>query len=102
VVTALASSNSFVNYLCQSTEIAEHYEYKDHYDFGSIEIKDWISDCQKYKINQIVTTEKDAVKLLNFQELFEEHFIELVVIPIKMKFEKEDELGLKKLVDSIL
>ena len=53
------------------------------------------SNIEKCKF--IATTEKDAVKLRNFNSLFEENGINCLVFPLKMEIVKGKELLLEKI-----
>lgn len=102
LLTALANSKSFVSYFEKNHEFIDHYKFSDHSQYSEVDVTDWLSDCNSYKISQLITTEKDAVKLIQYQDLFEEYSVELIVIPIEMQFDKSDEKILKKIIDSAL
>jgi tetraacyldisaccharide 4'-kinase len=102
VVTALANSKPFLDFLKGNNHIVCHNKFKDHYQFSIENVNKWIEYMGEYEFTQIVTTEKDAVKLGKFQDLFEKENIELIVIPIQMHFEEADEIILRKIIDKAL
>lgn len=102
LLTALANSTSVIQYMEKESKVIDHFKYKDHHQYDDVNVSDWISDCISYTVNQIVTTEKDAIKLIQFKDLFEENAIELIVIPIQMQFEVKDEMVLKKIIDKTI
>lgn len=102
LLTALANSKSFVRYFEKNHEFMGRFHYGDHHIFKESELIHTLNCCVGNGVNQLTTTEKDAVKLNQFQNLFEEYSVELIVIPIQMKFEKEDEKILKHLILSLI
>ncbi len=85
-VSAIANSSRFENSLRNAgVSIIKHFAFPDHYHY---EIKDLqrmkeqgLTDFSPY----MITTEKDAVKLMKFKDFFEENDIKCVVLPISMK-----------------
>ncbi len=92
VVSGLASNKSLLAYLNSQCASVHALSYSDHqnYNLQKVEeIKEAYRNMPDPKM--IVTTEKDAVKLIDNKEAFEN--IPLYVLPIKTKilFDQEDE-----------
>ncbi len=76
------------------------YFYKDHFNYGSNELKDWLKAVEKLLEKQqsyvIMTTEKDWVKI---KELAHPAFfkkLKIGILPVKMVFEDETFINLIK------
>jgi tetraacyldisaccharide 4'-kinase len=73
--------------------IIENVEFDDHHYYKISDIEYIINKCKNAKIGTLATTEKDAVKLKEFGNVFAENNINVLVFPIFMKIEQgEDEL----------
>ena len=68
LVTGIANSNPILDYLNDLSINYKHLRFSDHHNFKSIDIKKIISNYQKSN-DFILTTEKDAQKLKEFNEL---------------------------------
>ena len=88
LVTAIASSSEFKNYIKTKSEIYRHFEFRDHHNFKLNEIKNIIScfNMIDSKEKLILTTEKDATRLA----IFEEYFVGIPIayIPVEIKFHR--------------
>lgn len=62
LVTGIASSLSFVQYLCEQGSIKKHFAFADHHNFSQHDI-DHIEKYASEHNHIIITTEKDAVRL---------------------------------------
>lgn len=89
-VSALANSTPFVAEVSRTTKLRKHYEYKDHTAFSKTDVLDWMRYCKETNISQMVVTEKDAVRLDLYRPCFEEAKIQLLILPMKIKFSEED------------
>jgi tetraacyldisaccharide 4'-kinase len=83
----IANDAPFVNYLQQTCTLLKHVSYKDHHSFSTndIETLQELIDKHTHLNPVIVTTHKDAMRLLNMYT----HFItknDLVYLPTKMYF----------------
>ena len=79
VVTGIVNSKVLIKYLEDKRLIVSHTEFSDHYNYRDI-------DLLKFKDEIIITTEKDYVKLKNF------NLKNLYYIPIKMEVFGKDDL----------
>ena len=91
-IAAIANPRLFYDRIGLSASIIKNKEYRDHYLFIENDVKDWIQYCSTKQIQQIVTTEKDAVKLLIYKDLFIKQNLELVVLPIEPYFGNNDKV----------
>lgn len=81
VVTGIAKSQTFINYLSQKGTITKHFEFGDHYQFTH-------DDVRKFKEhnNVIITTEKDAMRLQQWSTE-----LDIVYVPIETVFFDDQE-----------
>ncbi|WP_316816232.1 tetraacyldisaccharide 4'-kinase [Pedobacter nyackensis] len=92
LLTGIANPLPLLNHLKNYTTDIEHHDYPDHHQFSKSNIENLIkafnSDVRKEKI--IITTEKDAQRLLDVT--FKELLLNLPVfyLPIKIDLQKED------------
>ena len=96
LVTGIADTHSLIEYLVSSNTRFTHITFKDHHDYNEKDIRKII---QHFEINQttkrlILTTEKDAVKLLEFESLLKD--LPIYYLPINIKF--QEEVKFKKLI----
>ena len=68
LITGIANSNPILDYLKNLNINFRHLEFSDHYKYESKDIKKIIKTYQKSN-DFILTTEKDAQKLKEFNEL---------------------------------
>ena len=79
VVTGIVNAKVLIKYLEDKGLIVSHSEFSDHYNYRDI-------DLIKFKDEIIITTEKDYVKLKNF------NLKNLYYIPIKIELFGQDDL----------
>ena len=89
----IAQPNSFWDLLRSlGADLQIMKSFQDHYVYERDDILHVLDLCREKKIDTLVTTDKDAVKLKKFQELFRNEF---AVFSLKMKIQittGEDEL----------
>jgi len=91
LLTGIANAEHFSNYISKTHLVAKHFEYPDHHGFTASEL-----DRLNVKLSEndypIITTEKDMVRLLAFQdhELFKQHA--LFYLPISLAFDNTQTL----------
>jgi tetraacyldisaccharide 4'-kinase len=95
-LVGIASPNRFLDTLPYN--IVGLLKYSDHHYYTTKDITKIINKCKQNECKVIVTTEKDAVKLFSYEEIFMQHNIEVIVFPIVIEIKKEDEDILKKLL----
>jgi len=98
-LTGIANPNRFINTLNYDTIYP--VKYPDHHYYTDKNITKIINKAKQNNCETVVTTEKDAVKLIKFKEIFEKNNIKIIVFPIEIKITKEDENKLKKILEKI-
>lgn len=96
-IAAIANPSLFYDHM--TTNLFQIIEYKDHYKFREFDVVEWFKFCKANQILQIIVTEKDAVKLLLFKDLFIKQNIELIVLPIEIYFEYNKEIEILNKLD---
>jgi tetraacyldisaccharide 4'-kinase len=87
VITGIAHPKPFIRYISENNNILEHIAYPDHYAFKSSDIAQWRNELIGIENAAIITTEKDAVRLLSFKK--ELVGINVYYLPVKMEFLNE-------------
>jgi tetraacyldisaccharide 4'-kinase len=92
LLTGIANPAPLIEHLKQYTENIFHHDYPDHHRFSKQNIQQLVNAFQNGSIKEkiIVTTEKDAQRLLDVT--FKELLVNLPVfyLPIKIELQKED------------
>jgi tetraacyldisaccharide 4'-kinase len=70
--------------------VARRY-FRDHHFYTAQDVESLISDCKKNHLHSIVTTEKDAVKLMSFAVVFARQDIDVFVACIETRLENDAE-----------
>lgn len=99
VISAIAKPKPFYNYLDSSFKITEKFEYIDHYNFKSSDLDRVFNKLKGRKLS-LITTEKDMVRLLPFQDHSLFRAFNLFYLPIEMEIDKSAEFE-KMLMDGI-
>ncbi|MBI3259047.1 MAG: tetraacyldisaccharide 4'-kinase [Ignavibacteriae bacterium] len=98
-VSAIAHPKKFENTLDQNgMKIIHHSIFNDHHSYSLQDIRFILKSCNDYSVQAIITTEKDAVKLLQFISYFDEIGIEVYVLPIRVVITKNEDLFDKRIV----
>tara|TARA_B100000886_G_C20418400_1_gene490320 strand:- start:1086 stop:2159 length:1074 start_codon:yes stop_codon:yes gene_type:complete len=87
LVTGIASADLLKEYVYSKANIIQHFEFKDHYNFKKNDIKKIIDSYNKIDSLEklILTTEKDATRLMTYENHFKG--IDIVYLPIKFRFQ---------------
>ncbi|PKL79011.1 MAG: tetraacyldisaccharide 4'-kinase [Ignavibacteriae bacterium HGW-Ignavibacteriae-4] len=92
VVTAIANPSNFINFLNENNAIIEKvFSFKDHHYFTESEIDGIVTYCNSKKIEFIYTTQKDFVKLKEYQLVLIKNNITLLVIELEILLNNENE-----------
>jgi tetraacyldisaccharide 4'-kinase len=84
-ISGIAKPERFYNSLRKlSIKVKNHISFADHYNYSSNAIMKIIEKAKASQIN-FITTEKDAIKLLNYKEEFEKYKIDVFALPIELK-----------------
>jgi tetraacyldisaccharide 4'-kinase len=90
VVSGIANPFSFINILNQNkVDTSNRLIFRDHKDYTSDEIQRIRKAFYAANSHFVVTTEKDAVKLLNFSHEFDD--IDIFYLKIEISFDQETE-----------
>lgn len=93
LVSGIGNNSSFNESMEQfHIHIVKHFKFYDHYYYKLGDIQKIIFEMKKYKVNTLVTTEKDLVKLIQFKEIFKEQYINIFACEIDLKIDKEKDL----------
>lgn len=84
VITGIAYPKPFIRYLNEMINIYDQITYPDHYSFKSLDISKWKNILSNQENPAIITTEKDAVRLLSFEKELEG--VKVFYIPVKVEF----------------
>ena len=83
-VCSIGSPNSFIKTLVElETDIDGHFAFMDHHTYCAKDIEGVVKLCQEQGITTVVTTEKDAVKLGAFMDMFPDD-IRVLALRIKI------------------
>ncbi|MDQ3141534.1 MAG: tetraacyldisaccharide 4'-kinase [Bacteroidota bacterium] len=93
LVSAIAQASYITEYLEDKVSRVDELQYEDHHYFKEQEINELI-----YKFNaishsnkMILTTEKDATRLILFKDIIQKANIEIYVLPVDIRFYKQPE-----------
>ena len=100
LITSISNASLIIKYLKQENKNITHLEYQDHYNYTVDDIDNILNAYNKNKHRKklILTTEKDAVKLIKFKNKFKS--VNIYVLPIKIEF-KEKESFEKKILNYV-
>lgn len=102
LVTGIANIEPLKNYVLDNSYTYERISYSDHYVFSIDDLKEIRKRFSKmdnvYKV--IITTEKDAVRLVKFREELED--LPLYVLPIQHRILFNEEEQLKKTITGFI
>jgi len=104
LLTGIANPSPLINHLKGYTAHIDHHEYPDHYRFSLQNIKALVDAFNRNpsKEKLIITTEKDAQRLLD--DSFKELLLNLPVfyLPIKIALQEEDKVTFdQKILDYV-
>ena len=97
-VSGIAEPQRFMESLASKWSVVRRETYPDHYEFTEKEVKGWLASIRNEKLDGIVTTSKDAVRIRPLIEHIPE--IKLYSICIGVRWNNEEEL--KQMVDEWL
>jgi len=95
VVSGIANPLSFLNALSQTNvDSSNKIIFKDHADYTFKEVQQIRKEFYATNSHSVVTTEKDAVKLMNFAKEFDD----MDIFYLKIKLVMDDEQSFKELL----
>jgi tetraacyldisaccharide 4'-kinase len=88
LLTGIASAGELKRFLDEKKMAVNHFQFSDHHHYRKSEIKKLVGEFQKSQpgYDAILTTEKDGVRLLEWENEFRSASIEIYCIPVRMKF----------------
>ena len=97
LVTGIADSSLIIKYLNNNQQRMVHLKFSDHHKYTLSDIHQILSTYNKDKSRKklILTTEKDATKLMEFKKQFENKNI--YILPINITFKEQKEFDTKLL-----
>lgn len=95
-ISSIAQPERFFNSI-KDFNLIHNFIFRDHHQYSEKNVNSIIRNCKKKGISNILTTEKDAVKLHRYKELFDKHLIFVYVFSIKI-----DIFNFQKLTDIVL
>lgn len=102
VVSGIANDEQFVSEVQNQTKIAALYSYLDHHKFTENDIRKWCNEAANYNITQILTTEKDAIRIRPFRQYFDDKKLEVIALPVEIELSKEAEQILRMELDKYI
>lgn len=97
IVCGIANPELFISYTKKNFSIVDSRIYGDHHSYSAKEVMEIMSLLKKYDA-KLVTTEKDAVKLGEFDEL---KSFACYILPVDVYFLKDEERFIELLDQSI-
>ncbi len=87
MISAIANTNYLVQFLKQKAKSYVNLQYADHHNFDIDDINNIINVFKERatETKYILTTEKDAVRLLPFREVLYENQIPIFVLPVEVE-----------------
>lgn len=103
LLTGIADSSPLVQYLESKVNNIKHLKFSDHYRYRSEDIVIIHKEFEKLSSSGrtiLLTTEKDAARLVDYNSQIKELQLEIYVQPILLKWDDEEQL--KKTIHNIL
>ena len=100
LVCGIAQPKYLVNYLTEQKISFESILFSDHHSFSQTDLQRIISDYENLNDENaiIITTEKDAVRLMKFKSESELLRRKLFVLPVKMHFNEAEKIRFDKII----
>ena len=95
LVTGIADPSLIIEYFKNKEQEVTHLNFADHHKYTLSDIQKILSEYNQDKSIKklILTTEKDAVKLMEFESYFGD--ANMYILPINIAFEKQKEFEKK-------
>ena len=93
LVSGIARTDYLLNHLTPLCNEIRTLEYEDHHAYNQMDIGRLKAQFDQMKSTKkiVLTTEKDAIRLLNHKEYFIRHQINIFALPIKVNFHFYDQ-----------
>jgi len=96
IFSGIADDASFTDYLSMICSVTNRYTFKDHHTYTSDELLNLFSSIQ----HPIITTQKDAVKLMGMAKIPQIQSLPIYFLPIEISFDEKEKLSLTKLLNN--
>lgn len=91
LISSIANPENFRNFVNSvGFDVKDSIFFPDHYNYRDDDINKIISKCKRLNIENIITTEKDLVKLEKYKSKLFQNEINLLVLEIDIKIENEE------------
>lgn len=90
IISGIANPERFTNHLRETMNIVKHLKYKDHYAFTTNDLLQWKQLKKEYPKAKLLTTEKDAMRILAHKDLIAD--LEIYYLPIEVKIKEGERL----------
>jgi tetraacyldisaccharide 4'-kinase len=103
LLTGIADASPLVQYIESKVKTVKHLKFSDHYRYRIEEIELIHKEFENLSSSGkaiILTTEKDAARLVDYRNKINELNLEIYVQPILLKW--DDEASLKKIIYEVL
>ena len=101
MLTGIAHTEYLMEFITAHAAKVDLMKYADHHHYNNEDIKNIIKNAQKRGVEYILTTEKDASRLLGYKAAFEQANIPVFVLPIEVDFQRGDGLILQNWLDAL-
>ena len=91
VVCGIAQPQNFIIEISKEWDVKFINTYPDHHHYSKKEIEGWVRIIEELKLDAIVTTSKDAVRITPYIKAYPQ--ITLVAIPIKVEWAEEEAIN---------
>jgi tetraacyldisaccharide 4'-kinase len=96
VFSGIANEASFVNHIESICRVVSKHKFADHHQYSHEEIEKLFATTN----HPIITTQKDAVRLLDFFSIKQIQSMPLYYLPIEISFDEKEKLLLTKLLNN--
>lgn len=90
LLTAIARPAALLDFVQQQAAAVLHLAYVDHYAFSEEDVQWVAAQAQAAAVDFVLTTEKDATRLMPFAPTFAQAQIAVFVLPIRVCFHDDD------------
>jgi len=104
LVSGIARTDYLLDYLVPKVNDIRILEFEDHHDYSGMDIGKIKQqfDLLKARRKIILTTEKDAIRLLNHKQYFINNKMNIFALPISVKFHFQEQEKFDEMVKSFL
>lgn len=102
LITGIANPHYFEDYLCQHTKVMKSLHFPDHHAFTKTDIaRIEQMAIEMHEGDILITTEKDAMRLLDVEDWKEEVYSRIYYVPIETEIIQEQEVFIEIVKDYV-